>query len=431
MDTLFPMPPKKSAKKKKKKKPKKQPGHYCRACGRRRANEKFSGKGHAAHICKDCAKEQRAAARKKRGTVAALRTENNFFADLPTSLPEELIENVFQTEQVRIERIVSTGQSSPPRFWYDQAEGEWVIVLRGEATLQFKDGTTRRRLAPGDYIYIPPHQKHRVFSTSEKQTTVWLAVFVKDSRAKQHWKIRAAILDDIPALKSLYRDTITMVCAADYKADQIQAWAGTIERTDSLAKRIGKQHFYVAESETGEVVGFASFEEPDYLDLMYVHKDFQRLGVGNALLSKIHEKAMEVGTARIVSDVSITARPFFEKNGFKLLKKQTVRIGKVDLTNYKMEKTLMQITVTKKPSKETLDNLGCRSWPIWEKEPSSFPWHYDEQETCLVLEGKVTVTPKGGEPVTFSKGDLVVFPQGMSCTWNVQEAVRKHYKFGE
>ncbi|MDR0338323.1 MAG: GNAT family N-acetyltransferase, partial [Planctomycetaceae bacterium] len=257
-----------------------------------------------------------------------------------------MIENVFQTEQVRIERIVSTGQASPPGFWYDQTEGEWVIVLRGEATLKFKDGTTKRRLTPGDYIYIPPHKKHRVSSTSEKQTTVWLAVFVKDSRERQHWNIRTAVLDDIPVLKSLYRDTITTVCTADYKSDQIQAWVGTAERTDSLAKRIGTQHFCVAESKTAEIVGFASFEEPGYLDMMYVHKDFQRLGVGNALLSKICEKAMEVGTARIVSDVSITARPFFEKNGFKLLKKQTVKIGNVELTNYKMEKTIMQIAVS-------------------------------------------------------------------------------------
>ncbi len=91
----------------------------------------------------------------------------------------------------------------------------------------------------------------------------------------------------------------------------------------------------------------------------------------------------------------------------------------------------MPIEVTQNPSQEIVDRLGCRSWPIWEKEPSTFPWHYDEKETCLILDGKVTVTPDGGEPVTFGKGDLVVFPQGMRCTWNVQEAVRKHYQFGE
>ncbi len=336
--TLFPMPPKKAAKPKKKKKARKLPGHYCRVCGRRRANEKFSGKGHAAHICKDCAKEQRAEVKKKRKIAASPRAEKNFFSNLPTSLPEELIENVFQTEAVRIERIVSTGQSSPPDFWYDQSEGEWVILLRGEATLQFQRPRQTQRLSQGDYVYIPPHRKHRVLSTSEKKTTVWLAVFVK--QPKRQWSIRRATLDDIPAMKTLYRETITNICAADYNAEQIQAWSSTAERTDSLAKRIESQCFIVAVSENDEIVGFASFEEPDYLDLMYVHKDFQFQGVGGSLLAAIREKAVEVGAARIVSDVSITARPFFEKQGFRVVKKQTVRIGDVELTNYKMENPL-------------------------------------------------------------------------------------------
>jgi len=167
-------------KKPSKKKTRKRSGHYCRVCGRRRADEKFSGKGHADHICKDCAKEQQAKCKKKRKIAASPQAENNFFDDLPTSsLPEELIENVFQAEHVRIERIVSTGQSSLSDFWYDQTEGEWVILLRGGATLEFQREKQMLHLAPGDYVYIPPHQKHRVFSTSKKQTTVWLAVFVK------------------------------------------------------------------------------------------------------------------------------------------------------------------------------------------------------------------------------------------------------------
>jgi len=59
-----------------------------------------------------------------------------------------------------------------------------------------------------------------------------------------------------------------------------------------------------------------------------------------------------------------------------------------------------------------------------------FPWSYDSSETCYFLEGDVAVTPDGGEPVEMGKGDLVTFPTGMSCTWNIREDVRKHYKFG-
>lgn len=88
------------------------------------------------------------------------------------------------------------------------------------------------------------------------------------------------------------------------------------------------------------------------------------------------------------------------------------------------------ISITHNPSAETLEKLGVKNWPIWTREASEFPWFYDEKETCYFLEGEVTVTPEGGEPVNIRKGDLVVFPQGMSCTWKIHKDVRKHYKFG-
>ncbi|WP_293112808.1 cupin domain-containing protein [Moorena sp. SIO4G3] len=83
-----------------------------------------------------------------------------------------------------------------------------------------------------------------------------------------------------------------------------------------------------------------------------------------------------------------------------------------------------------RPSQDHLDNLGVSDWPIWTKEVSEFPWTYDEQEICYLLEGEVVVTPDGGEPVQIAKGDLVTFPAGMSCTWKIISNVRKHYKFG-
>jgi len=91
---------------------------------------------------------------------------------------------------------------------------------------------------------------------------------------------------------------------------------------------------------------------------------------------------------------------------------------------------MTQIKVESNPRPERLEKHGVKSWPIWEKEVSEFPWHYDEPETCYFLEGDVIVTPEGGEPVRVGKGDLVTFPQGMSCTWKVLQPVRKHYKFG-
>ncbi len=91
---------------------------------------------------------------------------------------------------------------------------------------------------------------------------------------------------------------------------------------------------------------------------------------------------------------------------------------------------MSEIKVTKSPAREELDTLGVFDWPIWTKEVSEFPWSYDSEETCYILEGEVVVTPDGGEPVQIAKGDLVTFPKGMSCRWNIRQDIRKHYRFG-
>lgn len=72
----------------------------------------------------------------------------------------------------------------------------------------------------------------------------------------------------------------------------------------------------------------------------------------------------------------------------------------------------------------------AQAWPIWTKEVSEFPWEYDEQETCLILAGQVTITNETGQKFDFAGGDSVVFPRGMRCTWQIKQPVRKHYQFG-
>ena len=89
-----------------------------------------------------------------------------------------------------------------------------------------------------------------------------------------------------------------------------------------------------------------------------------------------------------------------------------------------------KIKIHRNPDETDLKNKGVFDWPIWTKEVSEFPWAYDSAETCYFLEGEVVVTPEGGEPVEVGKGDLVTFPEGMSCTWKIRKDVRKHYKFG-
>jgi len=90
---------------------------------------------------------------------------------------------------------------------------------------------------------------------------------------------------------------------------------------------------------------------------------------------------------------------------------------------------MSEIRVIHEPGGNELESMGVFEWPIWEKEISQFPWTYESQETCYVLEGEVVVTPDGGQAVIIKAGDLAIFPSGMSCRWEVRSPIRKHYSF--
>lgn len=89
----------------------------------------------------------------------------------------EQIATLASATEMRIERIVSYGHCSPPDFWYDQEEDEWIILLSGAAALTFDDGNPPQSLQPGDYLLIPAGERHRVAWTAPDRETVWLAVF--------------------------------------------------------------------------------------------------------------------------------------------------------------------------------------------------------------------------------------------------------------
>ncbi|ABD86550.1 cupin domain-containing protein [Rhodopseudomonas palustris] len=98
---------------------------------------------------------------------------------LPPPGPDEALETLLSRDGVRFERIVSTGQASPPGFWYDQAETEVVVLLAGAATLRFEEGDRLIELRPGSLVEIPAHARHRVEATQADPPTVWLAVFFR------------------------------------------------------------------------------------------------------------------------------------------------------------------------------------------------------------------------------------------------------------
>jgi cupin 2 domain-containing protein len=101
----------------------------------------------------------------------------NLLRDLPDARAGEVTDTMLAAPGLRIERIVSLGQASPPGFWYDQQEAEWVLLLAGAARLRFADEEEARVLGPGDCLHIAAHRRHRVEWTDPAQPTVWLAVF--------------------------------------------------------------------------------------------------------------------------------------------------------------------------------------------------------------------------------------------------------------
>jgi len=103
-------------------------------------------------------------------------TSKNIFTDIPDLVSKEIFETLIQTNHIKLERIISSGQATPPGEWYDQDTDEWVLVLSGSAGLMFEGERETLVMNPGDYVHIPAHRRHRVEWTDARQKTIWLAL---------------------------------------------------------------------------------------------------------------------------------------------------------------------------------------------------------------------------------------------------------------
>lgn len=104
-------------------------------------------------------------------------TKENLFQNIPASLRSEFVQRLAGTKGVRIERIVSRGHSSPTGYWYDQAETEWVLLVKGAARIRFEADDSVVEMGPGDHVTIAPRARHRVEWTTPDEETIWIAVF--------------------------------------------------------------------------------------------------------------------------------------------------------------------------------------------------------------------------------------------------------------
>jgi putative acetyltransferase len=149
--------------------------------------------------------------------------------------------------------------------------------------------------------------------------------------------LRHANMEDLPELHSLYVETIQHTCKKDYDLHQISVWTASVENKERWKRALTHQYFLVAEIEN-KIVGFGSLENGDHVDFMYVHKDYLRQGIADKLYQALENESQRLGYNCITSDVSKTARPFFSKKGFKVVKESKNFIKGVEIINYRMMK---------------------------------------------------------------------------------------------
>jgi putative acetyltransferase len=152
-------------------------------------------------------------------------------------------------------------------------------------------------------------------------------------------RIRKGTLTDIKELQQLFADTVNSVCKTDYNSEQIDVWASSVENERRWQDILTKQFVLIAYDDE-KITGFCTLKKGHYIDMLYIHKDHQRQGIAFNLYTEIETEAKRLRQTLLVSDVSITARPFFEKVGFRVLEEQIVKVKGVKMTNFKMTKEL-------------------------------------------------------------------------------------------
>jgi len=154
-------------------------------------------------------------------------------------------------------------------------------------------------------------------------------------------KTRQASRYDLDAILLLFKETIETVNARDYSFEQIRVWSNGAYKKDSWLRKI-EEHFFIVAELDDDIAGFGSITKEGLLDFLYVSKNHQRIGVATTIYAQIESYARKHHLQKISSDASVTAKPFFEKQGFEVIQQQQVIIEGVELMNYNMAKHLFE-----------------------------------------------------------------------------------------
>lgn len=152
--------------------------------------------------------------------------------------------------------------------------------------------------------------------------------------------IRQAQQSEAVELKELFQNTVLAISRHDYSHAEVEDWASCGENLSAIEDMIKTHYFIVAVNQQSRIVGFSSITPQGYLHSMFVHKDFQGTGIATMLLEEIERYAITAGIMRITSEVSLTARPFFERKGYVVEEEQKRKANQLSLTNFWMTKRL-------------------------------------------------------------------------------------------
>ena len=156
---------------------------------------------------------------------------------------------------------------------------------------------------------------------------------------KENISVRLATLIDYKELQQLFVDTVSTVCSKDYNAQQIKVWTESVENEQRWLNILTRQYVLVGLVKN-KIAGFCTLDNGDYIDLLYIHKDYQRQGIATKLYSFIEREAITHKTNVLEADVSKTAKSFFEKMGFETIEEKKVVQKGVEMINYRMKKIL-------------------------------------------------------------------------------------------
>lgn len=192
--------------------------------------------------------------------------------------------------------------------------------------------------------FVYSHRIENFFTDNYDHPIIEDGVLLKDmiylkQPLNKKFTVRQARQADAKETQSLYIDTVLNVNRRDYSEAEVEDWASCGNDISKIEEMIRTHYFIVAENRQSQIVGFSSITPQGYLHSMFVHKDFQRQGIARLLLEEIERYAEENNIMRITSEVSLTARPFFEQHGYKVKTEQKRKANMLCLTNFWMAKS--------------------------------------------------------------------------------------------